>query len=57
MSREIEDQKPEPFPLWRWKMWLKGYGSYRDIEKMLKQGDFDSVRHSSSYSDRNTEVS
>ena len=28
----------EVYPIWRFDMWLKGYGSYLDIEKQIREG-------------------
>jgi len=27
------------YPCWRFEMWLKGYGSYDDIDKQVQKGE------------------
>jgi hypothetical protein len=32
------DKPKEIYPFWRFHMWLKGYGSYDEIEKKVEEG-------------------
>jgi len=43
--------KSEPYPMWRFAMWLKNYGSYVEIEKKIANGELDPSKPSIEYPD------
>lgn len=42
----------EAYAMWRFTMWMKGYGSYNDIEQLVGEGDLVPFRE---YPDRSDE--